>query len=81
MSQLSPLQQFEQAVAELVALAEDKGITLPYAPAFIVAQEQAGHIVDLTTGAIVLGEGDRPQGYAVTELGEAALRWEADDDV
>lgn len=76
MSQLSPLQQFEQAVAELVALAESEGITLPYDPAFIASQEQAGHIVDLTTGTIVLGEGDRPVPYKVTEPGAAALRWE-----
>lgn len=79
MSQLSPLQQFEQAVAEIVALAESEGITLPYAPAFIVMQERAGHIVNLESGAIVLNAADQPAPYEVTELGEAALRGEEGD--
>lgn len=65
---LSPLQQFEQAVADLVELAAAEGLTLPYAPAFIVTQEQAGHVVDLRTGAILVAEAHR--GYAATALGE-----------
>lgn len=76
MSQLSPLQQFEQAVADLVELAAAEGLTLPYAPAFIVAQEQAGHVVDLETGAILVAEAHR--GYVATGLGEHVSE---DDDL
>lgn len=45
-------------ITELLALAASEGITLPYSPEFIVTQEDAGHVVDLTTGAIVLGGAD-----------------------
>jgi hypothetical protein len=61
----------DNRVNELLALAEAEGLTLPYSPALIVHLEDAGHVVDLATGAILLGEGDRPYHWQWTPAGEA----------
>jgi hypothetical protein len=58
-------------VSELLALAAAEGLTLPYSPALILWLEDAGHVVDLATGAILLGEGDRPYHWQWTPVGEA----------
>lgn len=57
----------EQAIQELNDLAEAEGITLPWSPEFIVAQEELGNVVDLNTGAIIIGEGDTPYRYEWTD--------------
>ena len=45
--------ELEKALRELQEL-ERAGLRLPWSPEFIVSQEQAGHVVDLETGAIVI---------------------------
>jgi len=58
-----------QALLDLLELAEREGLTLPYPPETIVALEQSGAVVDLHTGAILPGRaGNR---YSLTVLGEA----------
>jgi hypothetical protein len=61
----------DERIGELLAWAEAEGLTLPYAPALILQLEDAGHVVDLATGAILLGEGDRPYCWQWTPAGEA----------
>ena len=39
-------------IAELIELAQAEGLTLPYPPEIIIRMEDAGNVVDLTTGAI-----------------------------
>ena len=56
----------EQAIQELNDLAEAEGITLPWRPAFIVAQEQLGNVVNLHTGAILINEANTPYRYELT---------------
>lgn len=58
-------------IGELLALAEAEGLTLPYPPAMILRLEDAGHVVDLATGEILLGEGDRAYAWRWTAVGEA----------
>jgi hypothetical protein len=58
-------------IAELLTLAEAEGLTLPYPPNMIIALEDAGHVVDLHTGAIQLGEADKPYHWNWTTAGEA----------
>jgi hypothetical protein len=61
----------DRRVSELLALAEAEGLRLPYAPELIVRLEDAGHVVDLHSGAILLGEGARPYHWHWTPVGEA----------
>lgn len=61
-------------IQELLALAESEGITLPYDPEFIAAQENLGNIVDLATGAIILGEADVAYDWTLTPQGEELAR-------
>lgn len=61
----------DKRILELLELAEVEGITLPYAPETIVAMENTGAVVNLVTGAILIGEADRPYHWALTVLGEA----------
>lgn len=60
---------------------QTEGVQLPYDATFILKMEAAGHVVDLDTGEITFNEADRPRNYTVTNLGEAALRWEEGDHV
>lgn len=56
-------------VADLVALAADEGLTLPY-PADVIARlEVSGAVVDLVTGAVIVNGADAR--YSLTTLGEA----------
>lgn len=61
----------DNRIAELEALAAAEGIFLPYPPAVIARLEDAGAVVDLVTGAILLGEADTPYQWAWTPYGEA----------
>jgi hypothetical protein len=61
----------DRGVSELLELAGGEGLTLPYAPELILRLEEAGHVVDLTTGEILLGEGDRAYLWQWTPVGEA----------
>ena len=61
-------------VQELLALAEAEGISLPYDPEFIAAQENLGNVVDLTTGAILLNEADTVYTWSLTPQGEELAR-------
>jgi hypothetical protein len=61
----------DERVSELLAFAVTEGLTLPYPPAMIVRLEDAGHVVDLATGAVLLGEGNRPYRWQWTPAGEA----------
>lgn len=58
-------------IGELLALAAAEGLTLPYPPATILRLEDAGHVVDLATGEILLGEGDQVYAWQWTVAGEA----------
>lgn len=61
-------------IAELLDLAEAEGLTLPYDPETIIAQEDLGNVVDLTTGAIILGEADTTYTWSMTPQGEELTR-------
>ena len=54
-------------IAELIELAEDEGITLPWPPAVIVGMEEQGKYVDLTSGLT----GSDQERVALTEKGRA----------
>lgn len=54
-------------IAELLALAAEEGISLPYPPEVIIGLEDKGAYVDLTTGLI----GDAGERVSLTLLGEA----------
>lgn len=56
-------------ITELNELAATEGIKLPWPAAVIVAMEDQGHIVDLTTG-LVLQNGST-QRISLTPMGEA----------
>ncbi len=58
-------------IQELLELATAEGITLPYPPEFIVAMEDFGNVVDLMTGAIMVGEANTPYQWELTPTGEA----------
>lgn len=61
-------------VQELLDLAEAEGLTLPYDPEFIVAQEDLGNIINLETGAIILNESDAAYDWTLTPEGERLAR-------
>jgi hypothetical protein len=61
-------------ITELRTLAESEGLTLPYSPELIIAMEDAGHVINLVTGDIVLGEADRPYEWQWTEAGQALAK-------
>ena len=61
-------------IRELLDLAEAEGLTLPYDPEFIAAQEDLGNIVNLETGAILLGEADATYSWSLTPQGEELAR-------
>jgi hypothetical protein len=61
----------DSRIQELLELAEVEGIPLPYSPETIVAMENIGAVVNLLTGAILIGEADQPYGWTWTPLGEA----------
>lgn len=58
-------------IAELLEMAEAEGLTLPLPPETIIRLEDAGHTVDFRTGAVEVGEGDRPYIWNWTPAGEA----------
>ena len=64
----------DQRIQELIDLAEAEGITLPYDPEIIIAQEDLGNVVNLTTGAIILGEADTVYDWTRTPEGEELAR-------
>ena len=61
-------------IQELLDLAEADGISLPYDPEFIITQEDQGHVVDLTTGAIILSEADATYTWTLTPEGQELAR-------
>ena len=72
---------FDDKVKELLDLAAQEGLTLPYSPETIARMEATGAIVDLVTGAILIGEADTlyqwvltPEGKAVADLLEREAR-------
>jgi len=60
----------DERIQELLALAAQENITLPYSPELIVAMEDTGAVVDLHTGAILIGEADTPYRWEWTPAGE-----------
>lgn len=62
----------QKRIVELVSLAAAEGITLPMAPAAIVALEESGHVVDLVTGNVTLAS--RLPVLAPTEQGVAKVK-------
>lgn len=62
---------YDARIAELLELAGAEGLMLPYPPETIIALEDAGHVVDLLTGAIEVGEADKPYKWQWTPAGEA----------
>lgn len=68
----------DKRIAELLELAATERIVLPYSPRIILALENNGHVVDLTTGHIVPGGANYT--VTLTTVGEAeffvaALKW------
>jgi hypothetical protein len=63
----------DNRIAELLQLAEEEGLVLPYPPETIIAFEDQGAVVDLTTGAIYPGLADAPLGDVLTEVEGALL--------
>ena len=61
----------DNRIEELLDLAAAEGIALLYPPEIIVAMEDAGNIVDLITGDILIGEADTPYRWELTPYGEA----------
>jgi hypothetical protein len=61
----------DNRIAELLALAEAEGLALPCPPEVICAMEDAGAVVNLHTGAILIGEADTPYEWEWTPTGEA----------
>ena len=59
----------DKRIAELLELAAREGIILPLSPKAIIEQEDLGNIVDLRTGAIILGEADKRYDWQLTEAG------------
>jgi hypothetical protein len=64
----------DMRIMELLEMAAAEGFALPYSPEFIIAQEDAGHVVNLDTGAIILGEANRPYEWELTSAGRAVAR-------
>lgn len=68
----SPMEgTMDNRIEELQALAAAEGIELPYPPKIIVALEDAGNVVDLITGDILIGEADTPYRWVWTSYDEA----------
>lgn len=68
-------------IDELLELAAEEGIELPYPPEVICALEDTGAVVNLETGEILPGEADRPYSWELTVIGEAlgvVLQYEGD---
>ncbi|MEZ4684158.1 MAG: hypothetical protein R2932_59105 [Caldilineaceae bacterium] len=63
-------------IQELVDLAAEEGITLPYSPAVIVGLEDKGKYVDLSTGLIH----DVDERISLTVLGEANVAVQRTDE-
>ena len=61
-------------IEELLAFAAAEGLTLPYDPETIIGQENLGNVVDLTTGAIIVGEADTVYTWSLTPQGEQLAR-------
>lgn len=61
-------------IEELLALAEAEGIVLPYDPEIIITQEDLGNVVDLNSGAIIVGEADTVYTWSLTPQGEELTR-------
>jgi hypothetical protein len=61
----------DKRIMELLDLAATEGIMLPYPPETIIALEDTGAVVDLRTGAILIGEADKPYRWELTVAGEA----------
>ncbi len=51
----------DNRISELLQLAEEEGLILPYPPETIIAFEDQGAVVDLTTGAIYPILADAPE--------------------
>ncbi len=62
-------------ITELLAWAEQEGVQLPYPPETILHLEETGAVVDLRTGAILIGEADALYTWALTPAGEALADW------
>jgi hypothetical protein len=56
-------------ISELTALAAAEGLRLPYPAPLIARLEDTGAVVDLVTGAILIGEADTPYGWTLTADG------------
>ncbi len=56
-------------IQELVTLAKNEGIKLPYSPEVIVGLEDKGFYVDLNTGLC----GSDQETFSVTVIGEAEI--------
>lgn len=61
----------DKRIVELLDLAASERITLPYPPETIIALEDAGAVVDLHTGAVLVGEADKAYRWELTVGGEA----------
>lgn len=61
----------DQRTIELLKWESETGARLPMAVSAIVALEEAGHVVDLATGDVLLNEAANP--IAVTVFGEAVV--------
>ncbi len=61
----------DNRIIELEAFATAEGITLPYPPEVIARLEDTGAVVDLVTGAILIGEADMAFHWELTPAGKA----------
>ena len=65
----------DERIEEILRLAKEEGIKLPYSPKVIVGLEDRGKYVDITTGLI----GDSNERIELTVLGEATKAiWDID---
>ena len=64
--------QYDRRAGELLAWQAETGLPLPMMVEEILAQEDAGHVVDLVGGEVLLG--GVTVGFEATVIGEA---WEA----
>jgi len=64
----------DERIQELLELAAQESITLPYSPELIVAMEDTGAVVDLHTGSILVGEADTVYSWTLTPQGEVMAR-------
>ena len=58
-------------IEELIQFAADEGLALPLPADLIARLEEQGHVVDLATGEVLLGEADKPYVWEWTPAGEA----------